>query len=106
MPGANKIKIQANQHALSVAPYINAAVTEGAVGLAAIAEWLNAHGVLTLRGGAWKVETVRRTQNRIAGLGGTITAVRSRSDAQFARQRARRARERAALMMFAKQSQN
>jgi hypothetical protein len=104
-PGAEKTKHKADQYALALAPSLQAAVSGGAVGLAAIASWLNKHQVATARGGDWRTETVRRVQKRLAELQETALAVRSRSEAQYARQERLRDRDRAARARNAKQRQ-
>jgi DNA invertase Pin-like site-specific DNA recombinase len=58
------IKAGADQHAANVLPIIREAQKAGATTLRAIAEALNARGVVTARGGAWQAMSVKNVLDR------------------------------------------
>jgi len=58
------IKAGADQHAASVLPIIREAQKAGATTLRAIAEALNARGVVTARGGSWYAMSVKNVLDR------------------------------------------
>ena len=58
------IKAGADQHAANVLPIIREAQKAGATTLRAIAEALNARGVVTARGGAWHAMSVKNVLDR------------------------------------------
>jgi len=58
------IKAGADQHAANVLPIIREAQKAGATTLRAIAEALNARGVVTARGGAWHAMSVKNVLER------------------------------------------
>jgi hypothetical protein len=103
--GAEKTKHKADQRTRAAAPFIRLAITNGAEGLAAIAAWLNKSGIPAARANKWQGESVRRMMIRLGGLEDNAPAVRSRSQAQSARQDARRARDQVARAKNAKRRQ-
>jgi DNA invertase Pin-like site-specific DNA recombinase len=58
------IKAGADQHAANVLPIIREAQKAGATTLRAIAEALNARGVVTARGGSWYAMSVKNVLDR------------------------------------------
>ena len=60
------VKVEADQHAQRVLPVIDAIRADGKTSLRAIADELNARGILTARGGQWYATTVKNLLERAA----------------------------------------
>jgi hypothetical protein len=62
------VRQNADEHAAALAPVLEALKAEGHATLRAMADALNARGMMTRRGGRWHVSTVKGLVERIDGL--------------------------------------
>ncbi len=67
--GVRAIKANADQHALNLAPVIEALGQEGVTSLGAMAKVLNKRGMLTPRGRRWHKSSVRNLLQRLDNMG-------------------------------------